>query len=164
MDDKMKKLYDEIKVCMDEAGKKREYYDKCVTWCNRVYPLFSGMSVIAITIIPSGTAAWFWKAVAVASVVAASFFTKMVKADGYGEKLLQRSITYFSLCDLSREIRLEEKPEQNYVKYRNEFEEIMKMDNKRGLYTSFRIVNILDSNMEKTLKEEELLKKGGKDE
>ena len=50
------------------------------------------------------------------------------------------------------------------MKYRNEFEEIMKMDNKRGLYTSFRIVNILDSNMEKTLEEEELLKKGGKDE
>lgn len=155
MSDNLMKLYNEIKTTITEYGEKREFYERRVTRCNILYLILAVCPIVAIIAIPSNpNLAIISKIIAVIIVSLSSILTRVIKIKGYGEKLLQRSVTYFKLCDLARDIRLDKNANENYEDYKNEFKRIMERDNKSGLYNSIRNVDILNDNMQISMKKE----------
>lgn len=161
MKEKLINLKKEIDKYKEEYGEKRREYEKRVVVCNILMawliPLASVMLILSYIFT---NIADVWKGLALALCLFSNLLTHWAKNNNYGAKLIQRGITYFSLCNLSREINDSLNPEEQYEKFAKKFEEIMEKDNAMSLSNSREIVEVMKQDYTKSREmEKKLLEK-----
>lgn len=159
MNEKVKKLREEVDKFKAEYKTKRKNYEWKVNICNFLMPILTLASTGFVLLSYSGNPCEdIWKIGAVVSSLLSLAVAYWGKNSNYGAKLIQRGTTYFALCELSREMEFSENPEKEYEKFEKTFENIMKRDNEMSLANSTEIVELLNKNFMRNLKyESELL-------
>lgn len=91
-----------------------------------------------------------------------NYISKIVTAQNYGGKLIQRSTTYFQLCNLYHEMEYDFDYIGHYEKYANELQEILKNDNSMSLSNAFIMSALLKGKCARELEKEAKLYEEGK--
>lgn len=148
MTEKYVKLKKDVKERRDEYNEKRKEYDKRVRWGNMflsVLPLMSSVTIF-MSILLSGKWEIVMKVFGLVFSVLTILLGYYMRNENYGGKLLQRTRTYFGLCELYNKMKYSEITEEQYKKFVAEFNQIMDKDNKMSFENSQIIVELLRNN------------------
>ena len=163
MIEKYEELKNDIKKRRDEYNKKREEYERKVKIGNMalsLLPLTSSISV-SLSFVLSGQGEVIAKGVGLVFSVLTIVLSYYMRNQNYGGKLLQRTKTYFSLCELYNEMKYSDITEEQYKKFASEFNQIMDKDNRMSLENSQIIVELLRNSYKTGIEREKELE-GGK--
>lgn len=156
MDKKYAKLKHDVYERLLEYKKKRESYEKSVSSCNLILSLLNPAAAVLIFIsfffdhyepIIKGIGLFF----SVLSVVLSYY----ARNENFGGKLIQRSTTYFALCNLHREMSYTLHEDEKYEEFAKKYQEIMENDNRMSLSNSVSVVDILQKNYMSVIEKED---------
>lgn len=159
-EDKMDALRKEIGECYVIYKKERKLYENKVRLFNFV---LSALPIVITVFVILG--AVFPKQVHILNGVGLFFAIMLIiisyvaKNSSYDAKLIQRGVTYFALCNLSRKIRLEMKPEEKYEEFAKEFQEIMERENELSFTNSLELAYLFKTYYQKGIEREQSLKR-----
>lgn len=156
---KLDDLRQEIRKCYEEYKKERKSYEIKVRLFNFILSILP-ITITVILILSSvfDTYARIFNALGLLCSILFIVFSYMAKNSGYDAKLIQRGTTYFALCNLSRKIRLEMKPEDKYEEFAKEFQNIMEHENEMSLLNSLETVNLFRKYYQKGLEQEQSMR------
>lgn len=144
MDEKFLKLKQEVLERLTEYKKKREVYDKYVRRCSLALSLLNPVAAVLIFM------SFFFenyepviKGIGLLFTVLSVGISYYVRNENYGGKLIQRSTTYFALCNLHREMNYALNQTERYEEFAKKFQEIMESDNRMSLSNSVSLVDLL---------------------
>lgn len=155
MDKKFTKLKHDVYERLLEYKKKRELYEKSVSRCNLALSLLNPVAAVLIFI------SFFFDNYEPVMKGAGLFFSVMSVAlsyyarnENFGGKLIQRSTTYFALCNLHREMSYALREDERYEEFAKRFQEVMENDNRMSLSNSVSVVDILQKNYMSVIEKE----------
>ena len=162
MIEKYEELKNDVKKRRDEYNKKREEYNVKVRRGNTVLSLFPLTSSIFIflSFLLSGEWEVIMKAAGLVFSVLTIVFGYYMRNENYGGKLLQRTKTYFSLCELYNEMKYSDITEEQYKKFAAEFNQIMDKDNRMSLENAQIIVELLRNSYKAGIEKEKEFENG----
>lgn len=155
MEEKYEELKSEIFKRLTEYKEKRRDYEKSVRRCNFVLSLCTPATAVIIFVsFYLEEYETFLKGVVLALSVITVLFSYYARNENYGGKLIQRSTTYFALCNLHRKMKYASDKDARYEEFAKEYQEIMENDNRMSLANSVSLVDILQKNYMKGIAKE----------